>query len=31
MALGVISDLVDLEVAIRIADSIGYEWNQEMG
>lgn len=29
MALGVISDLVDLEVAIRIADSIGYEWDQE--
>lgn len=30
MSLGVISDLVDLEVAIRIADAIGYEWDQEM-
>lgn len=30
MALGVISDLVDLEVAVRIAGAIGYDWDQEM-
>ena len=30
MSLGVISDLLDLEVAIRIAKEIGYEWDQEM-
>lgn len=30
MALGVISDLVDLEVAMKIAEKLGYEWNQEM-
>lgn len=30
MALGVISDQVDLEVALRIAEELGYEWDQEM-
>ena len=30
MTLGVISDLVDLEVAIRTAYDIGYEWEQEV-
>ena len=30
MALGVISDMVDIELAIHIANELGYEWNQEM-
>ena len=30
MALGIISDLVDLEVAVCAAKAIGYEWDQEM-
>lgn len=30
MALGVISDMVDIELAVRIAEMLGYEWNQEM-
>lgn len=30
MALGVISDVTDIEVAIRIAEKIGYDWDQEM-
>lgn len=30
MALGVISDMVDIEVAIHIAEKIGYDWDQEM-
>ena len=29
-ALGVISDMVDIELAIHIANELGYEWNQEM-
>lgn len=30
MALGVISDMVDIELAVRIAEMLGYEWNQEI-
>lgn len=30
MSLGIISDLVDLEVAVCAAKAIGYEWDQEM-
>ena len=30
MALGVISDMVDIELAVHIANELGYEWNQEM-
>lgn len=30
MSLGVVSDLVDLEVAVKIAESIGYDWDQEL-
>ena len=31
MALGVISDMVDVELAESIAVKVGYEWNQEHG